>query len=97
MQSKNTQERPTELGLETPLLNASVQNISIGLYKLRELKASVVDYRSAVYSMPKAHGSPQLTGRHAIPAILPVAGVRCGGGLFSYGASRKHAWRQAGV
>jgi len=98
MQSKNTQEAAHKLGLELHVLNASVENdFDSAFTKLRELKASALIIAQDVYFNAESARLAALTGRHAIPAIYPLPEFAVAGGLFSYGASRSDAWRQAGV
>ena len=98
MQSKNTQEAAHRLGLELHVLNASVEGDFDTIFtKLRELKASALIIAQDVYFNAESARLAALTVRHAIPAIYPLPEFAAAGGLFSYGASRSDAWRQAGV
>jgi len=98
MQSKNTQEAAHRLGLELHILNASVESdFDKVSTKLRELKASALIIAQDVYFNAEIARLAALTVRHAIPAIYPLPEFAAAGGLFSYGASRSDAWRQAGI
>jgi putative ABC transport system substrate-binding protein len=98
MQSKNTQEAALRLGLELHVLNASVESDFDKVFtKLRELKASALIIAQDVYFNAESARLAALTVRHAIPAIYPLPEFAAAGGLFSYGAGRSDAWRQAGV
>jgi putative ABC transport system substrate-binding protein len=98
MQSKNTQEAAHRLGLELHVLNASVESdFDQVVIKLRELKASGLIIAQDVYFNAQSARLAALTIHHAIPAIYPLPEFAAAGGLFSYGASRSDAWRQAGV
>jgi putative tryptophan/tyrosine transport system substrate-binding protein len=97
-QSKNMQEASRRLGLELPVLNASVErDFDIVFAKLRELKASALIIGQDVYFNAESARLAALTVHHAIPAIYPLPEFAAAGGLFSYGASRSDAWRQAGT
>jgi putative ABC transport system substrate-binding protein len=97
-QSKNTQEAARKLGLELHVLNASVERDFDPVFgKLRELKASGLIIAQDVYFNAESARLAALTVRHAIPAIYPLPEFAAAGGLFSYGASRSDAWRQAGI
>jgi putative ABC transport system substrate-binding protein len=97
-QSKNTQEAARRLGLELHVLNASVDRDFDAVFaKLRELKASALIIGQDVYFNAESARLAALTVRHAIPAIYALPEFAAAGGLFSYGASRSDAWRQAGV
>jgi putative ABC transport system substrate-binding protein len=97
-QSKTTQEAARRLGLELHILNASVESDFDTVFaKLRELKVSAMIIAQDVYFNAESTRLAALTVRHAIPAIYPLPEFAAAGGLFSYGASRIDAWRQAGV
>jgi putative ABC transport system substrate-binding protein len=97
-QSKNTQEAAHRLGLELRVLNASVERDFDPVFaKLRELKASALIIGQDVYFNAESARLAALTVRHAIPAIYPLPEFAAAGGLFSYGASRSDAYRQAGI
>jgi len=98
MQSRNTQEAAHRLGLELLVLSASVENdFDSAFTKLREQKASALIIAQDVYFNAESARLAALTVRHAIPAIYALPEFAAAGGLFSYGASRSDAWRQAGV
>ena len=97
-QSKNTQEAARRLGLELHVLNASAErDFDAAFAKLRELKASALIIGQDVFFNAESARLAALTVRHAIPAIYPLPEFAAAGGLFSYGASRNDAWRQAGI
>jgi putative tryptophan/tyrosine transport system substrate-binding protein len=98
MQSMNTQRAADSLGLKLHVLNASVESdFNTVFTKLRELKASALIIAQDVYFNAESARLAALTVHHAIPAIYPLPEFAAAGGLFSYGASRSDAWRQAGV
>jgi putative ABC transport system substrate-binding protein len=98
MQSMNTQRAADSLGLKLHVLNASVESdFNTVFTKLRELKASALIIAQDVYFKAESARLAALTVHHAIPAIYPLPEFAAAGGLFSYGASRSDAWRQAGV
>jgi putative ABC transport system substrate-binding protein len=97
-QSKNTREAARSLGLELHVLNASVErDFDTVFARLHELKASALIIAQDVYFNAESARLAALTVRHAIPAIYPLPEFAAAGGLFSYGASRIDAWRQAGI
>jgi len=97
-QSKNTQEAARRLGLELHVLNASAEgDFDAAFAKLHELKASALIIGQDVYFNAQIGRLAALTIRHAVPAIYPLPEFAAAGGLFSYGASRNDAWRQAGI
>jgi putative ABC transport system substrate-binding protein len=98
MQSKSTQEAARRLGLDLHVLNASAErDFDIAFARLRELKASALIIAQDVYFNAECARLAALSVRHEIPAIYPLPEFAAAGGLFSYGASRSDAWRQAGV
>jgi len=98
MQSKSTQEAARRLGLDLHVLNASAEgDFDIVFARLRELKASALIIAQDVYFNAECARLAALSVRHEIPAIYPLPEFAAAGGLFSYGASRSEAWRQAGV
>jgi putative tryptophan/tyrosine transport system substrate-binding protein len=97
-QSKSTQEAARRLGLELHVLNASEErDFDTVFANLRELKASALIIAQDVYFNGETARLAALTVRHAIPAVYPLPEFAAAGGLFSYGASRSDAWRQAGI
>ena len=97
-QSKNTQEAARRLGLELHVLNASAErDFDAAFAKLHELKASALIIGQDVFFNAESARLAALTVRHAIPAIYALPEFAAAGGLFSYGASRNDAWRQAGI
>src|SRR6266853_309617 len=62
-----------------------------------ELMTRALIIAQYVYFNAESAASRALSVRHAIPAIYPLPEFAAAGGLFSYGASRSDAWRQAGV
>jgi putative ABC transport system substrate-binding protein len=97
-QSKNTQEAARRLGLELHILNASAErDFDAAFAKLHELKASALIIGQDVFFNAESARLAALTVRHAIPAIYALPEFAAAGGLFSYGASRNDAWRQAGI
>jgi ABC-type uncharacterized transport system substrate-binding protein len=96
-QLKNTQEAARRLGLELQVLNASAERDFDAVFaKLREQKASALIIGQDVYFNAECARLAALTVHNAIPAIYPLREFAAAGGLFSYGASRSDAWRQAG-
>jgi putative tryptophan/tyrosine transport system substrate-binding protein len=65
--------------------------------KLREQKASALIIGQDVYFNAESARLAALTVHNAIPAIYALPEFAAAGGLFSYGASRSDAWRQAGI
>jgi putative tryptophan/tyrosine transport system substrate-binding protein len=97
-QSKNTQDAARTLGLRLHILNASAaQDFDRVFAELIELKASALIIGQDVYFNAESKRLAALTVRHAIPAIYALPEFASAGGLFSYGASRNDAWRQAGI
>jgi putative tryptophan/tyrosine transport system substrate-binding protein len=97
-QSKSTQEAARRLGLELHVLNASEErDFDTVFANLRELKASALIIAQDVYFNGETARLAALTVRYAIPAVYPLPEFAAAGGLFSYGASRSDAWRQAGI
>jgi putative ABC transport system substrate-binding protein len=97
-QSSNTKEAARRLGLELHVLHASAErDFDIAFAKLHELKASALIIGQDVYFNAESARLAAMTIRHAIPAIYPLPEFAAAGGLFSYGASRNDAWRQAGI
>ena len=97
-QSKKTQEAARSLGLELSVLSASAERDFDKVFaKLRELKVSALIIAQDVYFNAESARLAALAVRHAIPAIYPLPEFAAAGGLFSYGASRSDAWRQAGI
>jgi putative ABC transport system substrate-binding protein len=97
-QLKNTQEAARRLGLELLVLNASAERDFDAVFaKLREQKASALIIGQDVYFNAESARLAALTVHNAIPAIYPLPEFAVAGGLFSYGASRSDAWRQAGI
>jgi putative tryptophan/tyrosine transport system substrate-binding protein len=96
-QSRNTTEAARSLGLELHVLHASAErDFDAAFAKLHELKASALIIAQDVYFNAESVRLAVMTIRHAIPAIYPLREFAVAGGLFSYGASRNDAWRQAG-
>jgi putative ABC transport system substrate-binding protein len=97
-QSRNTQDAARKLGLKLHVLEASVESEFEGTFaKLNELKANALIIGQDVYFNAETKRLAALTVHHAIPAIYPLPEFAVAGGLFSYGASRNDAWRQAGI
>src|ERR1043166_801502 len=97
-QLNNTQEAARKLGLELHVLNASVErDFDTVFARLRELKASALIIGQDVFFNAESERLAALTVRHAMPAIYPLPEFAAAGGLFSYGASRSDAGRQAGI
>lgn len=97
-QSRNTKEAARSLGLELHVLHASAErDFDTAFSKLHELKASALIIGQDVYFNAESARLAAMTIRHAIPAIYPLPEFAAAGGLFSYGASRSDAWRQAGI
>jgi len=97
-QSKKTQEAARSLGLGLHVLNASAErDFDTVFAKLRELKVSALIIGQDVYFNAESARLAALTVRHAMPAIYALPEFAAAGGLFSYGASRSDAWRQAGI
>jgi putative ABC transport system substrate-binding protein len=97
-QLKNTQEAARKLGLELHVLNASVERDFDAVFtELREQKASALIIAQDVYFNAESARLAALTVHDAIPAIYALPEFAAAGGLFSYGASRNDAWRQAGI
>ena len=65
--------------------------------KLRPNKASALIIAQDVFFNAESARLAALTVENAIPAIYPLPEFAAAGGLFSYGASRSAAWRQAGI
>jgi putative ABC transport system substrate-binding protein len=98
MQSKSTQEAASRLGLDLHVLSARAErDFDIAFARLRELKASALIIAQDVYFNAECARLAALALRHQIPAIYPLPEFAAAGGLFSYGASRSDAWRQAGI
>ena len=97
-QSRNTQEAARSLGLELHVLHASEERDFDAVFaKLTELRASALIIGQDVYFNAESARLAAMTIRHTIPAIYPLPEFAAAGGLFSYGASRNDAWRQAGI
>jgi putative tryptophan/tyrosine transport system substrate-binding protein len=97
-QSRNTAEAARSLGLELHVLHASANGDFDKVFaKLRELKVSALIIGQDVYFNAEVARLAALTSRYAIPAIYALPEFAVAGGLFSYGASRNDAWRQAGL
>jgi putative ABC transport system substrate-binding protein len=97
-QSTSTREAARRLGLDLRVLNASAEHdFDIVFARLRELKASALIIAQDVYFNAECARLAALALRHEIPAIYALPEFAAAGGLFSYGASRSDAWRQAGV
>jgi putative tryptophan/tyrosine transport system substrate-binding protein len=97
-QLKNTQQAARKLGLELHVLNASVERDFDAVFSsLREQKASALIIAQDVYFNAESARLAALTVHNAVPAIYPLPEFAAAGGLFSYGASRSDAWRQAGI
>jgi len=97
-QSRNTQAAARSLGLELHVLHASAErDFDTVFAKLRELKASALIIGQDVYFNAESARLAAMTTSHAVPAIYPLPEFAAAGGLFSYGASRNDAWRQAGI
>lgn len=97
-QSRNTQEAARSLGLELHVLNASAErDFDAVIARLGELKASALIIGQDVYFNAESARLAAMTIHLSIPAIYPLPEFAAAGGLFSYGASRNDAWRQAGI
>jgi ABC-type uncharacterized transport system substrate-binding protein len=97
-QSKNTQEAARSLGLELHVLHASAErDFDMVFAKLRELKANALIIGQDVYFNAESARLAAMAIQYAIPSIYPLREFAAAGGLFSYGASRNDAWRQAGI
>jgi putative ABC transport system substrate-binding protein len=97
-QSRNTQEAARSLGLELHVLHASAErDFDTAFAKLRELKVSALIIGQDVYFNAENARLAAMAIRHGLPAIYPLQEFAVAGGLFSYGASRNDAWRQAGI
>jgi putative ABC transport system substrate-binding protein len=97
-QSRNTQEAARSLGLELHVLHASEERDFDAVFaKLTELRASALIIGQDVYFNAESARLAAMTIRNTIPAIYPLPEFAAAGGLFSYGASRNDAWRQAGI
>jgi ABC-type uncharacterized transport system substrate-binding protein len=98
MQLKNTEEATGKLGLQLHILRASEEHdFDRAFADLSELKASALIIGTDVYFNAESKRLAALTVRHAVPAIYALPEFATAGGLFSYGASRIDAWRQAGI
>jgi ABC-type uncharacterized transport system substrate-binding protein len=97
-QSRNTQEAARSLGLELHVLHASAErDFDTAFARLRELKVSALIIGQDVYFNAESARLAAMAMRHGFPAIYPLQEFAAAGGLFSYGASRNDAWRQAGI
>jgi putative ABC transport system substrate-binding protein len=97
-QSRNTQEAARSLGLELHVLHASAERDFDAVFaKLRELNTGALIIGQDVYFNAESARLAAMTIHHAIPAVYPLREFAAAGGLFSYGASRNDAWRQAGI
>jgi putative ABC transport system substrate-binding protein len=98
MQLKNTEEAAGKLGLQLHILRASEEHdFDRAFADLSELKASALIIGTDVYFNAESKRLAALTVRHAVPSIYALPEFATAGGLFSYGASRIDAWRQAGI
>jgi putative ABC transport system substrate-binding protein len=98
MQAKITREAAGRLGLNLHVVTASAErDFDVAFAKLRELKANALIIGQDIYFNGESARLAELTLRLAIPAVYPLPEFAAAGGLFSYGASRSDAWRQAGI
>ena len=86
------------LGLQLRVLHATTERDFEPVFAtLTQLRADVLVISTDTFFTDRTEQLGALTVRHAIPATYPLPEFAAAGGLFSYGASRSDAWRQAGI
>ena len=86
------------LGLQLHVLNASTEgDLDAVFATLRQLRAGGLVIGGDVFFTGRSEQLAALTLRHAVPAIYQPRAFVAAGGLMTYGAIAKDAYRQAGV
>jgi len=97
-QLRNTQEAARKLGLQLHVLNANTErDLDVAFEKLHELRASALVIGQDVFFNTYRAQIAALSIRAAMPTIYPDREFAEAGGLMSYGADQRDAFRQVGV
>ena len=97
-QSKILQAAAQRLSLQLHLLNAnSASDFAPTFAKLHELQVDALMIGQDVLFAAKMEQLAKLSHDYRIPAISPLREFAGAGGLMSYGASARDAYRQAGI
>jgi putative tryptophan/tyrosine transport system substrate-binding protein len=95
---KELQEAAQTLGVQLQILHASTdQEIESAFEAVVRLRADGLVIGDNAFFEDRIEQVSALSLRHAVPAIYPFRSFPLGGGLMSYGASLKDAFRLAGV
>jgi putative ABC transport system substrate-binding protein len=97
-QSKNLERAAGKLGLQLHILNARTDaDLDAAFAKLHELGAQALMIGQDAFFNARTAQLAALSLRNAIPAIYPQRDFAEAGGLMSYGANQRNAYRQAGI
>ena len=95
---RDLQAAARTLGLQLHVLNASTEgDLDAVFATLRQLRAGGLVIGGDVFFTGRSEQLAALTLRHAVPSIYQPRAFVAAGGLMTYGAIAKDAYRQAGV
>jgi len=98
VQSKTLQVAAQRLGIQLHSVNAStIAEFDPAFARVRELNAGALLIAQDVLFNTETRRLAELARRHAIPAAYPDRDFAEAGGLMSYGADLRDAFRQAGI
>jgi putative tryptophan/tyrosine transport system substrate-binding protein len=97
-ESRTVQEAAQRLGVELHVLNASnASDFDPAFTKLHDLHVAALMVSQDVLFIAEAEQLAQLSARYGLPAIMAPREFAAAGGLMSYGADQRDAYRQAGI
>jgi putative ABC transport system substrate-binding protein len=97
-ESRTVQEAAQRLGVQLHVLNASdASDFDPAFVKLHDLHVATLMISQDVLFIVEAEQLAQLSARFGIPAIMAPREFAAAGGLLSYGADQRDAYRQAGI
>ena len=97
-QSRTVQEAAQRLGVQLHVLNASTaSDFDPAFAKLHDLQIAALIVSQDVLFVAEAEQLAQLAARYRIPAITALREFAAAGGLMSYSADQRDAYRQAGI
>jgi putative tryptophan/tyrosine transport system substrate-binding protein len=97
-QSRTVQEAAQRLGVQLHVLNATnPSDFDPTFTKLHDLQVAALVVGQDALFVTKAEQLAQLLARYRIPAITALREFAVAGGLMSYSAEQRDAYRQAGI
>jgi putative tryptophan/tyrosine transport system substrate-binding protein len=97
-QSRTVQEAARRLGVQLHVLNATnASDFDPTFTRLHDLQVTALVVGQDVLFVTEAEQLVQLSARYRIPAITALREFAGAGGLMSYSADQRDAYRQAGI